>query len=121
MYENSILKNENHQLKKELMNVSAFLKDDLQTYTQSNTNDSYYQEVNISLPQLTLSEKLFQANKNYKDSLSKIELLAKQNHSLQERNSSLATSNSILESQNCTLTQEAENYKKKWKKYYRLH
>jgi hypothetical protein len=63
----SALRTENNQLKRELLNVSAFLKDD------------GHNSISIHHNEPTLSEKLFIANKNLKESLIEVDNLSKMN------------------------------------------
>lgn len=68
MAEFSALRTENNQLKRELLNVSTFLKDE--NHPPNNANDNI------------LSEKLFIANRTLKEALLEIDGLSRANKEL---------------------------------------
>ena len=74
----SALRTENNHLKRQLLNVSTFLKDEP---IVTSPNDS------------SLNEKLFLSNKNLKQALLEIDSLSKANKELCERNSRLGEQN----------------------------
>lgn len=87
------------------MNVSTFLKDDA------------HNSVSIHHNEPTLSEKLFIANKNLKESLIEVDNLSKMNKELFDRNTQLTELSEGLKIQLKEMENYLDKYKRKCKKY----